>query len=149
MHGNNAEAREILRMIERDREWRRSHPERFLAEIAADLWRNLPDEEAVDDFRLRAQSVPWWASDLVECLQGIVQHRPAWAARTLVEASRRGPWLGPSPDDTPEVYLDWLAKQLGRMKAPESTQVIDGVGLSGRGVAVAGPDRGPTTNLRS
>lgn len=117
MDEREVQAREILHTIERDREWRRSHPERFLADIADDLWRNMADEEAVADFRLRRTNVPWWAADVLGCLDEILQERPTWAAPTLVAASGRGPWLGPSPEDSPDVYLDWLAEQVDRMTA--------------------------------
>jgi hypothetical protein len=107
---------QILEKIEQNRDWRRQHRREWLAEIADDLWSTMPDDEALDDFRLRLQGVPWWASDVVECLEYILDEKPGWAARTLVEGSRRGPWLGPDPDDDAGVYLAWLAAQTEVMR---------------------------------
>jgi hypothetical protein len=116
MHEKEVETRAALELIKQDHEWRQRHPDLFFAELADDLWRTMPDDEAIEDFKLRLANVPWWATDVVECLEGILRNRPDWAARTLVEASRRGPWLGGSPDDTPEVYIDWLATQTRQMR---------------------------------
>ena len=106
----------MLRVLEQDREWRRAHPAEFLAEIADDLWLSMPDDEALDDFRLRLANVPWWAAAVVESLEHVLAHRPDWAAPSLVRASGRGPWLGGSPETEPEPYLDWLARQVGPMR---------------------------------
>jgi len=124
MEGDNeALGREILTILEQDRQWRRQNPELFLAEIAEDLWRTMPDDEAIDDFRLRLKGVPWWASDVVECLERILRERPDWAAPTLVTASQRGPWLGSEPQSDPDSYLDWLAIQTHQMReALDSTR---------------------------
>lgn len=116
MHEKEAETRAAMELIRQDHEWRQQNPELFFAEIADDLWRTMPDDEAIEDFRLRAANVPWWATDVVACLDGILRARPAWAALTLVDASRRGPWLGGSPDETPDVYLDWLATQTAQFR---------------------------------
>jgi hypothetical protein len=108
---------QILEKIEQNRDWRRQHRREWLAEIADDLWSTMPDDEALDDFRLRLKGVPWWASDVVECLEYVIREEPDWAAPTLVQASGRGPWLGPGPDNRPDVYLAWLAEQIQPMRA--------------------------------
>lgn len=108
---------QILEKIEQNRDWRRQHRREWLAEIANDLWSTMPDDEALDDFRLRLKGVPWWASDVVECLEYVLGEKPDWAASTLVEGSRRGPWLGPDPDDDPGPYLAWLSAQTQIMRA--------------------------------
>ncbi|HEV7851267.1 MAG TPA: hypothetical protein VGP27_07870 [Mycobacterium sp.] len=108
------EGRRLLELIEQNRVAHRRHPDRFLAEISADLWRNMPDDEALDDFRHRLRTAPWWAIDAVECLEAVVRDRPEWAARTFAEASDR--WLGASADDDPDMYLDWLAERTRAMR---------------------------------
>ena len=108
--------REILEKIEQNRDWRRAHRREFLAEVADDLWW-MDDDEALDDFLLRLKAVPWWASDVVECLEYVIREKPDWAAPTLVDASGRGPWLGPGPDGRPDVYLAWLTEQVQPMRA--------------------------------
>lgn len=107
---------EILHVLEEDRRWRRQNPDRFFAEIAEDLWRTMPDDEALDHFRLRLDNVAWWASDVVECIERVLEERPHWVVRTLVEASERGAWLGGSIEDDSDRYLDWLAAQAGEMR---------------------------------
>jgi hypothetical protein len=106
---------DILHILEKDREDRRAHPDIWFAEIADDLWRTMPDDEAVDDFRFRLSNVPWWASDVVECLEFVLRERPDWAIPTLIEASQRGEWLGSLPEKT-DAYFDWLAAQTAPMR---------------------------------
>jgi hypothetical protein len=92
-------------------------PDLFFAEIVDDLWKTMPDDEALDDFRIRVENVPWWAQDVVDCLERVLRERPNWAATTLVDASKRGQWLGPSPVESPGPYLAWLTAQDQEMRA--------------------------------
>jgi|KBSSwiStaDraftv2_1062776.scaffolds.fasta_scaffold617003_2 hypothetical protein len=107
---------EIMAILEQDRAWRRANRRAFLAEIAEDLWRTMPDGEALDDYRLRLQGVPWWASDVVECLEWVLAERPDWAVPTLTEASGRSWWLTDYLPGDEAVYLSWLAEQTAEMR---------------------------------
>jgi hypothetical protein len=107
---------EILHILEKDRDDRRAHPDLWFSEIADDLWKTMPDDEAIDDFRFRLNNVPWWASDVVECLERVLLDRPDWAIPKLIESSKRGEWLG-SPTGNPDAYFDWLAAQTAPMRA--------------------------------
>jgi len=104
---------ELLHTFERDRDWRREHPDLFLAEIGADLWRTMDEEEAIEDFVGRAPLVPWWANDVVDCLARVLHDLPDRAPSILVAS---GLWLGAGADAAPGRYLDFLERQLARMR---------------------------------
>jgi hypothetical protein len=105
---------ELLGKIEEQREWRRENPAVWLTEIAADLWRNMEDKEALDHFIFRMRNVPWWATDVVECLELVLRERPDWAVPSLIDGMQAGEWLGPI--GKPKPYFDWLAKQARPMR---------------------------------
>ncbi|WP_405675403.1 hypothetical protein OG292_06740 [Streptomyces sp. NBC_01511] len=109
MSENIGLGRRILREIEQDHQWREENPRLFFAELCEDLWRTTPDDEALEVFGIRARNAPWWASDVVNCVEGVVIDRPEWAARTL--RSSADLWFGAPASDTPEPYLDWLAER--------------------------------------
>jgi hypothetical protein len=106
---------ELLETLEKDREWRRANPREFLTQIADDLWKTMPDDEALVVYRLQLAAAPWWGLDVVECLERVLAERPAWAVPALIEGSQRGPWLG--DEDNPEPYFAWLAEQTAQMRA--------------------------------
>jgi hypothetical protein len=111
-----ADVNSLSMLISEDHDWRKAHPEQFFAAIAADLWADVPDGAAQTDFQARAQAAPWWASDVVECLERILTDRPDWALPIVVEASGRGHWLG-APSKNRQQYFDWLDEQTQLMRA--------------------------------
>jgi len=104
----------ILRMIERDHEWRLQNPALFFAELCDDLWRTTPDDEALDVFRIRARSAGWWASDVVDCVEQVVAGRPEWAADTLQRCADL--WFGVPAEENPEPYMDWLVERVAELR---------------------------------
>lgn len=104
---------ELLGILERDRVWRRAHPDLFLGEIGSDLWRTMDEEEAKEDFLARAPLAPWWASDVVECLERVSHDFSDRAPSILVKS---GLWLGSSAESDPGRYLDFLTRQINWMR---------------------------------
>jgi hypothetical protein len=111
-----ADVDSLSALIDEDHDWRRRHPERFFAEFAADLWADVTDGAAQTDFQARAHAAPWWATDVVECLEQILTDHPSWAPSLLVEASGRGHWLG-DPSNDKGRYFEWFAEQVAVMRA--------------------------------
>jgi hypothetical protein len=112
-------------LIDEDHDWRKAHPDQFFSAIAGDLWADVPDSAAHTDFRARAQAAPWWATDVVECLERILTDRPGWALPILVEASGRGHWLGDHPKYQDRNF-DWLDEQMQIMRANIEVRQPDG-----------------------
>lgn len=105
----------ILREIERDHEWRARNPALFFAKLCEDLWRTDPDDEALDLFRLRARNAPWWASDVVDCVERVAADRPEWAASTVERSA--DVWFGSPAEETPQPYLDWLGERAVELRS--------------------------------
>lgn len=120
-----ADVDSLLALIDEDHDWRRAHPARFFAEFAADLWADVTDSVAQADFQARAQVAPWWATDVVVCLEQVLTDRPSWAPSLLVEASGRGHWLG-DPSKDKERYFQWFAEQVAVMRANAAARLPDG-----------------------
>ena len=99
---------QILEKIEQNRDWRRQHRREWLAEIADDLWSTMPDDEALDDFRLRLQ----------ECRGGPRTSSSAWSTSLMRSpAGLRARWSrvacgGRGSDRTPTTTPRyWLARR--------------------------------------
>lgn len=104
---------DLLGIIERDHQWRREHPDLFLGQIASDLWRTMDENEAKEDFLARAPLAPWWASDVVECLERVLRDFSDRVPTILVE---NGLWLGSSAEKDSDGYLDFLTRQIEWMR---------------------------------
>lgn len=120
-----ADVNSLSVLISEDHDWRKAHADQFFAEFAAGLFADVPDTAAQDDFQARARAAPWWATDVVECLERILADRPGWALPILVEGCGRGQWLG-DPGTSQERYFDWLEKQVQVMRASVEGRQPDG-----------------------
>lgn len=104
---------EVLALIERDRDEHRARPDLWLIELAEDLWSTSDDQEALDVFLIRLRGAPWWALQVIECLELVVRERPEWAVFNLILGADRDFWLGVDE----EAYFAWVAEQVRPMRA--------------------------------
>lgn len=110
-----SEGESIIAAIEQDRDEHRAHPDLWLIELSTDLWSQMGDGDAIHMFRMRVKGAPWWALQVIECLELVLRERPYWGVPNLIEGCERGEWLGPGEDEEP--YYSWIAEQLAPMKA--------------------------------
>jgi hypothetical protein len=97
----------------------RADPVACLAEFLKDFWTDNTDEEARSVWRHRVRTTPWYASDVLYCLEAVIASPPPQLEKVVREQG--GLYLY-HPDGTATLYsdaetLEWLKKTATEFKA--------------------------------
>jgi hypothetical protein len=100
----------ILQSIKEDSKHRRENPIKTFCEFLEAIWMDNTEQEALVQWNIKVEQAPWYAKDVLDCLNQIIENPPS----NLIGLLSVHGWIslyheeGSTEEYTYDEYVNWL-----------------------------------------